>query len=177
MREEYEQLELDTRSNLNKALRTVTNDAIATAQEMILENQRQTALENQTAMPFVRNRHEAFGIASEQLTKISAAIKPIKNDIAGLLRTLPDSNFSAVEATSAIANSASDAAFVLICAAAEMKRTLDNLYTVELSESPPPLEVFASVPEPPDEEDGTVDEDAVAADEEAEVETEIELEE
>ena len=40
MREEYEQLELDTRSNLNKALRTVTNDAIATAQEMILENQR-----------------------------------------------------------------------------------------------------------------------------------------
>lgn len=176
MREEYEQLELDTRSNLNKALRTVTNDAIATAQEMILENQRQTALENQTVMPFVRNRHEAFGIAAEQLDKISAAIKPIKNDIAGLLRTLPDSNFSAVEATSAIVNSASEAAFVLICAAAEMKRTLDNLYTVELSEAPPPLEVFAGAAEPPDDEAGAADEDGVA-DEEAEVEIEVELEE
>lgn len=99
MREEYEQLELDTRSNLNKALRTVTNDAIATAQEMILENQRQTALENQTAMPFVRNRHEAYGIAAEQLAKISRAIKPIKDDTSGLLRTLSDSDFPAVEAT------------------------------------------------------------------------------
>lgn len=175
MREEYEQLELDTRSNLNKALRTVTNDAIATAQEMILENQRQTALENQTVMPFVRNRHEAFGIASEQLAKISGAIKPIKNDIAGLLRTLPDSNSSAVEATSAIANSASEAAFVLICAAAEMKRTLDNLYTVELSESPLPLEVFASSADPLDDEAGA-DEDS-AADEEAEVEIEVKMEE
>lgn len=169
MREEYEQLELDTRSNLNKALRTVTNDAIATAQEMILENQRQTALENQTVMPFVRNRHEAYGIAAEQLAKISRAIKPIKDDTSGLLRTLPDSNSSAVEATSAIVNSASEAAFVLICAAAEMKRTLDNLYTVELSESPLPLEVFASSADPLDDEAG--------ADEEAEVEIEVKMEE
>ena len=169
MREEYEQLELDTRSNLNKALRTVTNDAIATAQEMILENQRQTALENQTVMPFVRNRHEAYGIAAEQLAKISRAIKPIKDDTSGLLRTLPDSNSSAVEATSAMVNSASEAAFVLICAAAEMKRTLDNLYTVELSESPLPLEVFASSADPLDDEAG--------ADEEAEVEIEVKMEE
>ncbi|MCI8757361.1 MAG: hypothetical protein HFG18_12375 [Oscillospiraceae bacterium] len=51
-----------------------------------------------------------------------------------------------------------------------MKRTLDNLYTVELSEAPPPLEVFAGAAEPPDDEAG-------AADEEAEVEIEVELEE
>ena len=120
-------------------------------------------------MPFVRNRHEAYGIAAEQLAKISRAIKPIKDDTSGLLRTLPDSNSSAVEATSAIVNSASEAAFVLICAAAEMKRTLDNLYTVELSESPLPLEVFASSADPLDDEAG--------ADEEAEVEIEVKMEE
>lgn len=57
-----------------------------------------------------------------------------------------------------------------------MKRTLDNLYKVELSESPLPLEVFASSADPLDDEDGTANEDG-AADEEAEVEIEVKMEE
>ena len=56
MREEYEQLELDTRRQLDKAIAQLTEDTVKTAGEMI------TACgEAPTA---VRNRHEAFGIAA-----------------------------------------------------------------------------------------------------------------
>lgn len=67
MREEYEQLELDTRRQLDKAIAQLTEDTVKTAGEMI------TACgEAPTA---VRNRHEAFGIAAERLAKIKKAVK------------------------------------------------------------------------------------------------------
>ena len=69
MREEYEQLELDTRRQLDKAIAQLTEDTVKTAGEMI------TACgEAPTA---VRNRHEAFGIAAERLAKIKKAVKAI----------------------------------------------------------------------------------------------------
>ena len=84
-----------------------------------------------TAPPYVRNRHEAYGIAAEQLAKITGAVKSIKDDTGALLGTLADPNFNAIDATSSIVNSTVHAAYVLLVAAAEMRRTLDNLYTVE----------------------------------------------
>ena len=89
MREEYEQMELDTRTALDAAIEAVAKDSIQTVLEMIQKHHQQVAREAQTAPPFVRNRHEAYGIAAEQLVKINAA--------------------------------------------AEMRRTLDNLYTAELT--------------------------------------------
>ena len=133
MREKYEQMELDTRTALDAAIEAVAKDSIQTVLEMIQKHHKQVALEAQTAPPFVRNRHEAYGIAAEQLVKINAAVKAIKNDTDKLLGTLSDPNFNAVEATSSIVNSATVAAQILINAAAEMRRTLDNLYTAELS--------------------------------------------
>lgn len=145
MREEYAQMELDTRTALDTAIEVVAKDSIQTAQEMIREHHRQVALEAQTAPPFVRNRHEAYGIAAEQLVKINMAIKAIKNDTDKLLGTLSDPNFNAVEATSSIVNSTTMAAQILINAAAEMRRTLDNLYTAELTAEDiiSPLEALA----------------------------------
>lgn len=68
MREEYEQLELDTRRQLDKAIAQLTEDTVKTAGEMI------TACgEAPTA---VRNRHEAFGIAAERLAKIKRPSRP-----------------------------------------------------------------------------------------------------
>ena len=83
------------------------------------------------APPLVRNRHEAYGIAAEQLAKITSAVKSIKDDTGSLLGTLADPNFNAIHATSPIVNSTVHATYVLLVAAAEMRRTLDNLYTVE----------------------------------------------
>lgn len=135
MREDYEQLELDTRTKLDSAILRMTNDTINKATEMIQESHRQIAVSRMIAPPFVRNRHEAYGIAAEHYSKCSRAINIIKADVATLLSTLSAPNLPAVDATSSICNSTAAAAYILITAAAEMKRTLDNLYTVENAEA------------------------------------------
>lgn len=131
MSEKYEQMELDTRPLLQAAIEDLTESAITSTSQLIKEHHRQVAQETMTAPPYVRNRHEAYGIAAEQLAKITGAVKSIKDDTGALLGTLADPNFNAIDATSSIVNSTVHAAYVLLVAAAEMRRTLDNLYTVE----------------------------------------------
>ena len=112
---------------------------------MIQESRRQIATENGTTPATVRNRHEAYGIAAEQYARIAKAVSAIKNDTATLLNALPDPNYNAVDATSSIVNSTAAAATVLLHAAAEMKRTLNDLYTAEYSEpASTPLEDLAA---------------------------------
>lgn len=131
MREEYEQLEFDTRSKLEYALSTVADDSVKTAAEM-LQRHYEEAVQSGEAVPgFVRNRHEAYGIAAEQMDKISRAVKAIKDDTGTLLGTLADPNLPALEATSSICNSTLGAAAILINAAAKMRRTLTDLYAAE----------------------------------------------
>lgn len=126
MYEDYEQMELDTRKELSKAVAALTVEAICTVREMI-----GNCGEAPTA---VRNHHEAYGIAAEHLGKITSVVKSIKNDCGTLLGTLADPNYPAVEATSSIVNSTTEAAAILLIAAAEMKRTLENLYLAESQE-------------------------------------------
>ena len=145
MNTDYEQMELDTRPKLVAALQELTDGTIKEAQDMILESRRQIAAENGTTPATVRNRHEAYGIAAEQYTRIAKAVSAIKNDTATLLSALPDPNYNAVDATSSIVNSTAEAAMVLTYAAAEMKRTLNDLYTAEYSEpASTPLEDLAA---------------------------------
>lgn len=125
MNENYEQMELDTRRNLDIALENLTSDTVHTAEQMIMRC-------GEAPTP-VRNRHEAYGIAAERFAKIRKAVKSIDTDTASLLGTLPDPNFSAVEAVSSICNSTLAATAVLIEATAEMRRTLRDLYSAESS--------------------------------------------
>lgn len=89
MSTDYEQMELDTRPKLVAALQELTDGTIREAQDMILESRRQIAAENGTTPATVRNRHEAYGIAAEQYTRIAKAVSAIKNDTATLLNALP----------------------------------------------------------------------------------------
>ena len=57
--------------------------------------------------------------------------------------TLSDPNYKALDATSDICNSTTLAAATLIHAAAEMKRTLDDLYAAEIEAGPTPMEEWA----------------------------------
>lgn len=145
MSDKYEQMELDTRPLLQTAIEDLTESAITNTSQLIKEHHRQVAQETMTAPPYVRNRHEAYGIAAEQLAKITSAVKAIKDDTGSLLGTLADPNFNAIDATSSIVNSTVKAAYVLLVAAAEMRRTLDNLYTAENSgrDETTPLEELA----------------------------------
>lgn len=135
MREDYEQMELDTRKELTKAVAQLTAEAIGTVRDMIGKCGE--------APSAVRNRHEAYGIAAEHYGKITTIVKSIKNDCGALLGTLADPNYPAVEATSSIVNSTTEAAAILLIAAAEMKRTLDNLYLAEsLEQERTPMEEY-----------------------------------
>lgn len=141
MKTEYEQLEIGTRNDLEKALADLTTEAVEDALTLINRNC-DTSSDN--IMPqTVRNRYEAYGVAAEQTVSIDAAAKSIKRDVQGLLDTLPDPNKSAVEATGSIFNSIVVAAEKLIQAAAIMKRAMNHLYSVEL-DKPTPLDEWAA---------------------------------
>ena len=133
MSQPIDQMELDTRPKLQVAIEALSVKAIDDAGQLIQEHCRQVALETMVAPPHVRNRHEAYGIAAEQLAKITGAVKSIKDDTASLLGTLADPNLPALDATSSICNSTLAAANIIIYAAARMQRTLRDLYTAENS--------------------------------------------
>ena len=139
--QDYKQMELDTRKELTKAVEALTAETIGSVEEMILRCGESPAA--------VRNRHETYGIAAEQLAKIQAIVKSIKNDCGTILGTLSDPNYPAVEATSSIVNSTAEAAAILLIAAAEMKRALNNLYMAEnqVTDRTPMEEYMASAGE------------------------------
>lgn len=142
MTREYEQMELDTRSDFQRAIEELATDAVDEAHKLV-----KISCENssEAIMPsLVRNRYEAYGIAAEQMIRVSLATKMVKKDVDGLLETLTDTRRSAVEATSSIYNSATAAAGILIQAAAIIKKTMDSLYLEEsaFSPKPTPLEEY-----------------------------------
>lgn len=178
-REDYEQMVLDTRPDLELAIEAVAGDAITTALALL---ERHYEIANQRGGSYtgpVRNRHEAYGIAAEQHSRILKSVNTIKAGVITLLGTLSDPNYNAIDATSSIVNSITDATGVLIRAAAEMKRTLDDLYTAEMNASPgkTPMEALADgdgfqeaedlAPEDPDLDPDT-DPDAEPGDNETE---------
>ena len=146
-KEDFEQMALDTRPELDRAIGTVTADAISTALALV-ERHYEIAAEREGSSYTgpVRNRHEAYGIAAEQHSRILKSVNTIKAGVITLLGTLSDPNYNAIDATSSIVNSITDATGVLIRAAAEMKRTLDDLYTAETNAALPgktPMEALA----------------------------------
>ena len=116
MREEYEQMELDTRKDLDRAIGKITLETVKEIQEMIARCGERPER--------VRNRHEAYGIAAEHFSAAAVAVKRLGKDCDTLLGTLGDPNYPALEATSSIVNSTMGAAQVILKAAAEMRRTL-----------------------------------------------------
>ena len=138
MREEYEQMELDTRKDLDRAIERITEDTVKEIQAMVARCGERPER--------VRNRHEAYGIAAEHFSAVAGAVKRLGKDCDTLLGTLSDPNYPALEATSSIANSAMKAAEVILKAAAEMRRTLNDLYMAENygHDETTPLEEYAA---------------------------------
>ena len=144
-REDYEQMVLDTRPDLELAIEAVAGDAITTALALLERHYEIAAERGGSYTGPVRNRHEAYGIAAEQHSKIVKSVNTIKAGVITLLGTLSDPNYNAIDATSSIVNSITDATGVLIRAAAEMNRTLDDLYRAETysDQQKTPMEALA----------------------------------
>ena len=136
METKWEQMELDTRDELNRVLDLLTAETVSTAQECVAKCGE--------APTMVRNRHEAYGYAAEWLGKSSHAVGMVKKDVAELLLNLGRPEESPMEAVSAVVNSVTDAAGVLIRAAAEMKRVMSDLYaSEELKAERTPMDDYA----------------------------------
>lgn len=152
---DYEQLDLDTRPELDKALDDLAIDTIEAARGVIQRSG--------VAPSPVRNRHEAYGFAAEHLATINGKIKAIKRDTDDLLNVLDKPNRSAIEVVSSICNSTAEATATLIEASAAMRRILSDLYDAENRDiGPTPLELLAEdagfqevEPIDPDEENDT----------------------
>lgn len=142
MREDYEQLTMDTRRDLDVAIEKVATDAI---QDIIDLQKRYTeeATDQTSRGPF-RNRHEVYGIAAQNFAAVGGTIKSIKGDMETLLRTLGDPNYPALEAVGSVCNSSAKAAAQVLVMAAEMRQALNDLYLAENNREPTPMETLAA---------------------------------
>ena len=133
--QDYEQLELDTRSELAQKIAALAVETTDTITRMIARCRE--------AHPPVRNRHEAYGVAAQHVSGIQAHVKSMKNDLGTLLGTLADPNFPAVEACSSLRNDIATLAAAALTASAEMDRVLQALYRFENSDDPTPIEALS----------------------------------
>ena len=94
----YQQTEMDLRTNLQQDVDCRVASVIDDTYDMLKDYN----------PPAVRNRHEAYGIAADNFTRISAKIKSVRNDMDTLLSTLANPNYPAVEAVSSLHNRVSE---------------------------------------------------------------------
>ena len=94
----YQQTEMDLRTNLQQDVDCRVASVIDDTYDMLKDYN----------PPAVRNRHEAYGIAADNFTRISAKVKSVRNDMDTLLRTLANPNYPAVEAVSSLHNRVSE---------------------------------------------------------------------
>ncbi|MGN0706601.1 MAG: hypothetical protein ACI4JC_01195 [Faecalibacterium sp.] len=133
MSQKYEQTEMDLRTNLQIDVDTKVNEAINDAYSMLLNYN----------PPAVRSRHEAYGIAADNFTRINASVKLIKDAMGTLLGSL-SSSYPAVEAVSSLFSRVSVLISASIVMAADMKRTMNDLYESEVQDEPTPMEAAAA---------------------------------
>lgn len=132
----YQQTEMDLRTNLQQDVDCRVASVIDDTYDICSRI---------TTRPAVRNRHEAYGIAADNFTRISAKVKSVRNDMDTLLSTLANPNYPAVEAVSSLHNRVSELISLSIVMAAEMKRTMNDLYEAERKDdTPTPLEQAAA---------------------------------
>lgn len=94
----YQQTEMDLRTNLQQDVDCRVASVIDDTYDMLKDYN----------PPAVRNRHEAYGIAADNFTRISAKVKSVRNDMDTLLSTLANPNYPAVEAVSSLHNRISE---------------------------------------------------------------------
>lgn len=119
MEKEYEQLRLDTRTNVEKKAFALTVDAIAEIKHMMAESE---GLRNP-----IRTSHEAYGVAASHQAAVNAENKLIKKKLEGLLAMLEDPDNNAPLQVDAIAGEMVQMAKVAMFAAAEVGRAARNL--------------------------------------------------
>lgn len=119
MEKEYEQMQMDTRTKLEKKAFDLTVDAVVEIKHMMEESKG-------TRNP-IRTKHEAYGLGAQHQAKISAENKLIKKKLEGLLAMLEDPACNAPLQVDSIAGEMVQMAKAALLAAAEVGRATRDL--------------------------------------------------
>lgn len=119
MEKEYEQMQMDTRTQVEKKAFNLTVDAITEIKHMLAES---GGFRNQ-----IRTKHEAYGLAAQHQAKISAENKLIKKKLEELLAMLEDPDCNAPLQVDSIAGEMVQMAKAALLAAAEVGRATRDL--------------------------------------------------
>lgn len=117
----YEQQELDLRLDSERDLDENIEVVVTFAHKILMDQQ---------AGNLVKNRHEGYGLLSEQYVNVVTAMKSIKDDMAAYLKILPIDDFKAVDAVAALDGSLHKLIVAATNMAAQAKRISDELYTM-----------------------------------------------
>lgn len=128
----YEQQELDLRLDWERDLDENIETVVAFVHKILMDSKKDD---------MVKNRHEGYGLLSEQYINVNAALKGLKDDMAGFLKILPIDDFKAVDSVAAIDGSLHKLIVAAVCMAAQSKRISDELYQIA-SLNKTPLEEY-----------------------------------
>lgn len=117
----YKQQELDLRLDSERDLDENIEVVVTFAHGILMDQQ---------AGNLVKNRHEGYGLLSEQYVNVVTAMKSIKDDMAAYLKILPIDDFKAVDAVAALDGSLHKLIVAATNMAAQAKRISDELYTM-----------------------------------------------
>lgn len=124
----YEQQELDLRLDSERDLDENIEVVVSFAHGILMEAQ---------AGNVVKNRHEGYGLLSEEYVNVTTAMKTLKDDMGVYLKILPIDDFKAVDAVASIDGSLHKLIVAAVRMAAQAKRISDELYSMtQLYRSP-----------------------------------------
>lgn len=119
MANDYEQLQLDTRDELEKEVMDLTMKTILEIRRMIANCK--------SARRKVHTRYEAYGVAAHHQAKIHTRNKALKKKMEGLLATLEDPACDAALRADLVAEEMIEMAKDILMAAAEVRDTARDL--------------------------------------------------
>lgn len=116
---EYEQMEMDFTLERDRNLKTNIETVAKFAGYQ---------LEDECAVSTIRNKHEAYGVAAENFSKLGATIKNVSTDMGTFLKILQSQDADCVSVAGSLYNSSIEVAQAAIVLAAHANRIMNDLY-------------------------------------------------
>ena len=129
----YTQMELDLRLDAERSLDDNIDTIVTFAYSVLMDSQEGNR---------VKNRHEGYGLLSEEYVNILDAMKSLKDVMAAYLKILPVDDVKAVDTVSSIELSLHKLCTAVVQMSAQAKRISGELYSM-VSSQMSPLEEYA----------------------------------
>lgn len=119
MMADYEQMKMDFTLESERSLKDNIQKIVQFAYQQIM---------NEELPDPVRNKHEGYGIAAENFTKLQGAMKQANTDMGTFLKLLQSDGADVVSNVGSLYNSACEITMAAITLAAQANRIMKDLY-------------------------------------------------